>query len=185
MSDTPARPVRISALEGILRGLDLSPGAPAWREAAKLLGGTDGALPSVVSVEQYVELMRWGARTFFATLSPGKGLYEVGFRLFPGYRKTLLGSLQLAALPLLGPHRLIQKAPELFGRNAPFGKRTVHQLGPTRYRLEFRGIPIPAEFYCGAMSSALQMSGAGGRCQVTSRVLGPEDVDYEISWSES
>jgi uncharacterized protein (TIGR02265 family) len=184
MSELPARPVRISALEAVLRGLDLNPGTPAWREAAILMGGTDGALPAVAPVEKYVELMRWGARTFFATLSPARGLYEVGFRLFPGYRKTLLGSLQLAALPVLGPHRLIQKAPELFRRNAPFGERTVHQLGPTHYRMEFRGIPIPAEFYCGAMTSGLQMAGAGGLSQVTSRPLGPEDVDYEVTWQE-
>jgi uncharacterized protein (TIGR02265 family) len=185
MSTQPERPVRISALEGVLRGLDLSPGTSAWTEAARLMGGTNGALPSVVSVEQYVELMRWGAHTFFPTLSPSKGLYEVGFRLFPGYRKTLLGSLQLAALPVLGPHRLIQMAPELFRRNAPFGERTVRQLGPTHYRLEFRGIPIPPEFYCGAMTSGLQITGAGGFSQVISRTLSAEDVDYEASWRES
>jgi uncharacterized protein (TIGR02265 family) len=185
MSSFPSeRLVRVSALEGLLRGLDLSPGTPAWRDAAVVVGGTQGVLPATVPVERYVELMRWGARTFFSNLSPSKGLFEVGCRLFSGYRKTLLGSLQLAALPVLGVHRFVLKAPELFRRNAPFGERTVKQQGAAHYRIEFRGIPIPADFYCGAMTSGLQIAGAGGGASVKARVLGPEDVDYELSWTE-
>ena len=183
MTSALERPVRVSALEAILRGLGHSPGSPAWREAAALLGGQLGALPAAVPVEGYVELMRWAARTAFPGMSPSKGLYEVGLRLVDGYQKTLTGKLQLATLPLLGPHRLIMASPDLFRRNAPFGTRTVHPLGPGRYRMEFRGIPIPPEFYAGAMTSSLRIAGAkDGR--VEPRVLGPEDVDYEISWRE-
>lgn len=177
------RPVRVSALEAILRGVGHAPGSPSWREAAALLGGQLGALPEVVPVESYVELMRWAARTTFPTLIPSQGVYEVGLRLVDGYQKTLVGKLQLATLPLLGPHRIAMASPELFRRNAPFGTRTIHKVGPTQYRLEFRGIPIPSEFYAGALTSSLRVAGMKGG-QITPRVLGPEDVDYEISWRE-
>jgi uncharacterized protein (TIGR02265 family) len=183
MSVAVEHPVRVSALEAILRGLGHDPGSPAWREAAALLGGQLGALPATVPVEGYVELMRWGARTSFPRMSPAKGIYEVGLRLVDGYQKTLTGKLQLATLPLLGPHRLAMASPDLFRRNAPFGTRTVHKVGPTQYRMEFRGIPIPAEFYAGAMTSSLRIAGAKGG-QVEPRVLSPEDADYLISWRE-
>jgi uncharacterized protein (TIGR02265 family) len=182
-SSSPERLVRVSALEAILRGLDHTPGSPAWREAATLLGGQLGALTALVPVEGYVELMRWGARTAFPTMSPSKGIYEVGLRLVDGYRKTLVGKLQLATIHLLGPHRLVMASPDLFKRNAPFGTRTVHKLGPTHYRMEFRGIPIPAEFYAGVMTSSLAVAGMKGG-HVTTRTLGLEDVDYEIRWRE-
>jgi uncharacterized protein (TIGR02265 family) len=183
MTTALERPVRISALEAVLRGLGHDPGSPAWGEAAALLGGQFGALPATVPVEGYVELMRWGARTAFPGMSAAKGIYEVGLRLVDGYQKTLIGKLQLATLPLLGPHRLAMASPDLFRRNAPFGTRTVHKVGPTQYRMEFRGIPIPSEFYAGALTSSLRIAGAkDGR--VEPRVLGPEDVDYEISWRE-
>ncbi|MBF5044013.1 DUF2378 family protein [Aggregicoccus sp. 17bor-14] len=183
MSTPLERPVRVSALEAILRGLGHAPGSPAWREAAGLLGGQLGALPAIVPVESYVELMRWAARTAFPTLIPTQGIYEVGLRLVDGYQQTLVGKLQLATLPLLGPHRIAMMSPDLFRRNAPFGTRTIRQVGPGQYLLEFRGIPIPSEFYVGALTSSLRVAGMKGG-DVTARVLGPEDVDYDIRWRE-
>jgi uncharacterized protein (TIGR02265 family) len=180
-SPLPApRRMGYAPLEGLLRGLDIPERSPEMREIILLSGGTD-YVPSEIAVENFAQVLHYLARQHFADLPPAEGLFRVGTCLFEGYRKTLLGQIQLAALHLLGPERLVRKIPEFLGRNSNFGTRTTEQLGPNDWRVYFRGVPLPGDYYNGIIHAALRATGAH-----TSRIrweqIGLEDMMFEVRW---
>lgn len=168
-----------SAVEGLLRGLDVAPGSPEYREVARLCGGTEHPPPEI-PVERYVAVLEYLAQQRFPDLPLPEGLFQVGAAQFAGYRKTMLGAIQFAALHLFGPERLTRKTPENLGRNCNFGERTVEALGPRRFALRFRGVPIPADYYRGIFTTGLRFTG-GEAVRVTFDQRG-EDTDFDLSW---
>jgi uncharacterized protein (TIGR02265 family) len=181
-SPTPkaARAFKHSAVEGLLRGMGVSPGSVEMAEVVQLCGGTRD-MPTEVPVDRYIALLEWLATRFFPGKPLPEGLQSVGRRMFHGYRETLLGKIQLAALNVVGPDRLMRKAGEFIGRNSNFGQRTSEQVGPRHYRLRFRGIPIAPEFYCGLCLSAFDVLGVkNGR--ITFERQGAEDFDLDVRW---
>jgi uncharacterized protein (TIGR02265 family) len=174
------RRMRYAPLEGLLRSLEIHERSAEMKEIIRLSGGTD-YVPSEIAVEHFAEVLHFLARTRFASLPPSEGLFRVGACLFEGYRKTLLGQIQLAALHLLGPDRLMRKVPEFVGRSSNFGTRTVEQLGPNNYRVEFRGVPLPGDYYSGILHAALRATGVSSP-QSTWEQKGPEDMTFEVRW---
>lgn len=174
------RRMRYAPLEGLLRSLEIHERSAEMKEIIRLSGGTD-YVPSEIPVERFGEVLHYLARTRFASLSPSEGLFRVGACLFEGYRKTLLGQIQLAALHLLGPDRLMRKVPEFVGRSSNFGTRTVEQVGPNNYRIVFRGVPLPGDYYSGILHSALRATGVGSP-QSHWEQTGPEEMMFEVRW---
>ena len=174
------RRMRYAPLEGLLRSLDIHERSAEMKEIVRLSGGTD-YVPSEIPVENFAEVLHFLARTRFASWPTSEGLFRVGSCLFEGYRKTLLGQIQLAALHLLGPERLMRKAPEFVGRSSNFGVRTVKQLGPNHYRMDFRGVPLPGDYYKGILHAALRATGANAP-QTRWEQTGPEDMTFEVRW---
>ncbi len=169
-----------SAVEGLLRGLGVAPGSLDMAEVIQLCGGTRD-MPAEVPADRYVALLEWLARRFFPEKPLPLGLEGVGRRMFHGYRETLLGKIQLAALNVVGPDRLMRKMGEFIGRNSNFGERTSEQLGPRHYRLRFRSVPVAPEFYRGLCLSAFDVLGIqSGR--ISFERLGPEDTDFDVRW---
>ncbi|MCY1075203.1 DUF2378 family protein [Archangium lansingense] len=180
-SPQPApRRMRYAPLEGLLRSLEIHERSAEMKEIIRLSGGTD-YVPSEIAVERFAEVLLFLARTRFASLSPSEGLFRVGACLFEGYRKTLLGQIQLAALHLLGPDRLMRKIPEFVGRSSNFGTRAVEQLGPNTYRVDFRGVPLPGDYYNGILHAALRATGVSSP-QSSWEQTGPEDMTFEVRW---
>lgn len=173
------RVLRYSALEGLLRGLEVAPGSAEYREVARLCGGTEHP-PQDIPVEAYVVVLQYLARLRFPERPRPEALFEVGSHFFEGYRHTLLGKIQLAALNLVGPERLVRKTPEFLGRNSNFGHREVEQLAPRRWAMRFRGVPVPGDYYRGMFTAGLRATGAE-QPVVTCRQTG-EDLDFEASW---
>jgi uncharacterized protein (TIGR02265 family) len=169
-----------SAVEGLLRGLGVQPDGPEMAEVLALCGAS-GHLPPELPVEQFCAILEWAARRFFPTLPREAGLFQCGYHLFTGYRQTLLGQIQLAALHLMGPDRLMRRGPEFVGRNSNFGQRTSEQLGPHHFRLSFRGVPIPGDYYLGLLTSGLEAAGVE-HPRVSFQQVGPEDMDFEAAW---
>ena len=174
------RRMRYAPLEGLLRGLDIHERSAEMKEIIRLSGGTD-YVPPEIAVENFGEVLLFLARTRFATLPPSEGLFQVGACLFEGYRKTLLGQIQLAALHLLGPERLMRKIPEFVGRSSNFGTRTVERLGPNDHRVYFRGVPLPGDYYKGILHAALRATGVQAP-QTRWEQTGPEDMMFEVRW---
>ena len=177
-SDAP-RLMHHTALEGLLRGLALAPGSPEYREVARLCGGSEHP-PQEIPVERYISVLEHLARTRFAGLTRPEALFRVGAALFDGYQHTLLGKIQLAALQLAGPERIIRKAPDIVSRNSNFGVRTLEQRGPRHYAMHFRGVPVPADYYRGVFTAALHAAGAP-QAVVSCRQTG-EEAEFEARW---
>lgn len=174
------RAFKNSAVEGLLRGVGVTAGSLEMAEVIQICGGTRD-MPAEVPVDRYIALLEWLARRFFSSKPLPEGLEAVGRRMFHGYRETLLGKIQLAALNVVGPDRLMRKAGEFIGRNSNFGERTSEQIGPKHYLIHFRGIPIAPEFYRGLCLSAFDvMSVKSG--EISFQRLGPEDFDLDIRW---
>jgi uncharacterized protein (TIGR02265 family) len=169
-----------SAVEGLLRAFKVAPGSVDMADVVSVCGGT-GGLPPEVSAEKFIVLLEWLSRRFFPGQPLPEGLRSVGMRMFHGYRETLLGQIQLKALNLMGPDRLMRKLGEFIGRNSNFGERTSEQLGPRHYRVRFRGVPVAPEYYQGLCESAFEVLGIK-KVTVTIQRLGPEDNDFDIRW---
>jgi uncharacterized protein (TIGR02265 family) len=174
------RRMRYAPLEALLKGLDIPERSDEMRDIIRLCGGTDYA-PSEIPVECFAEVLHYLARQRFGSLSASEGLFQVGACLFEGYRKTLLGQIQLAALHLLGPERLVRKIPEFVGRSSNFGQRTVEQLGPNDYRVYFRGVPLPGDYYNGMLHAVLGATGVSSP-QTSWEQTGPEDMTFHVRW---
>ncbi|WP_158501710.1 DUF2378 family protein [Vitiosangium sp. GDMCC 1.1324] len=172
--------MRYAPLEGLLRGLGIDERSAEMREIVRLSGGTD-YVPSEIAVERFAEVLHFLARQHFGTLPASEGLFHVGECLFEGYRKTLLGQIQLAALHLLGPERLVRKIPEFVGRSSNFGERTTERLSANEYRVHFRGVPLPGDYYNGILHAALRITGVHSP-QTSWKQTGLEDMTFEVRW---
>jgi uncharacterized protein (TIGR02265 family) len=174
------RALKNSAVEGLLRGFGVGPGSAEMMEVLELLGST-GGLPVEVPVDHYISLIEWLARRHYGTVKLPEGVRCVGMRMLHGYRQTLLGQIQLKALNLMGPERLMRKMGDFIGRNSNFGERTAEQVGPKHWRLHFRGVPIPPEFYQGLAEAAFEIMGIR-KVSMTVERKSPEDTDFEVRW---
>ncbi len=174
------RRMRYAPLEGLLRSLDISERSPEMRELVRLSGGTD-YVPSEIPVERFAEMLHFLARQRFGSLPTSEALFQVGACLFDGYRKTVLGQIQLAAIHLIGPERLMRKIPEFVGRSSNFGTRTTERLGPNDWRVYFRGVPLPGDYYNGILHAALRVTGVQAP-QTRWEQTGPEDMTFEVRW---
>ncbi|MBN1206432.1 MAG: DUF2378 family protein [Myxococcaceae bacterium] len=175
-----ARVVKHSAIEGLMRGHGITPGTMDMAQVIELCGGI-GGLPAEVPADRFSALLEWLARRYFPSRPLPEGLRSVGMRMLHGYRETLLGKIQLKALNLMGPDRLMRKLGEFIGRNSNFGERTSEQVGPQHYRVHFRGVPVPPEFYQGLCEAAFDIMEVKG-VRITIERLGPEDVDFDLRW---
>ena len=179
-SSKDARTFKHPAGEGQLRGFGVKPGSAEMMEVNELMGSA-GGLPPEVPVERYIELIQWLARRFYGSLPPSEGIRCVGMRMLGGYRQTLLGQIQLKALNLMGPDRLMRKMGDFIGRNSNFGERTAEQLGPNHWRLRFRGVPVAPEFYQGLAEASFEIMGIK-KVKMTFERKGPEDTEFDVTW---
>jgi uncharacterized protein (TIGR02265 family) len=172
--------MRYAPLEGLIRSLEIHENSAEMKEIIRLCGGTD-YIPSEIPVENFAEVLHFLARTRFATLPLSEGFFQVGACLFEGFRKTLLGQIQFAALHLLGPERMVRKIPEFLGRSSNFGERTTERIGPNDYRVYFRGVPLPGDYYNGILHALLRATGVNSP-QTRWEQTGPEDMMFEVRW---
>ena len=175
------RLMRASAVEGLLRGLRAVSGTEQLREVARLCGGQGEAVPDEVPVEQFAQALDYLARAYFPGARREEALFGVGRALFEGYRHTVLGKLQLAAIGLMGPAWLASKMPEMVGKNSNFGERTVDVINERHVLVHFGGVPLPGDYYRGLFTAGLQAAGAKD-VSVHVRRAGSEDTYFDVSW---
>jgi uncharacterized protein (TIGR02265 family) len=174
------RAFKHSAVEGLLRGFGVAHGTAEMTEVLELLGAK-GGLPAEYPVERYIMLIEWLGRRYFPGMPQPEAIRSVGMRMLHGYRQTLLGNIQLKALNLMGPDRLLRRMGDFIGRNSNFGERTSEQIGPNRWKLRFRGVPIAPEFYQGLCEAAFEAMGIR-KMTITFERKGLEDVDFDVHW---
>ncbi len=183
MVETPLRRTfNYSLVEALLKGHNIKDDDPAMVQVARICSYSAHRLPpKEVSAEAYNELLNWMAAYFYPDLPQSEALFEVGSHFFEGYRTTILGRVQLAAIHIMGPDRLTQRYVEMTNRNSNFGERTVTQLGVHNYLIRYRGVPLPGDYLIGVMKSGLAAAGLANP-KLSWEQLGPEDTDFRVSW---
>lgn len=177
----PPRIIKHVSVEAVLRGLKVDARSPEWPEVLRLCGDGRAGLAAEVPVERFRALLELLAARHFPGLPRNEQLLRVGASLLDGYRSTLLGNVQLAALPLLGPEGILKRAPDMVARTTNFGTRTAEQRAPRDWVLRFRGVPLPGDYYLGMLGALLQATGVQGP-QLRWEQVGPEDMDFYARW---
>jgi uncharacterized protein (TIGR02265 family) len=175
------RLIGYSLIESLLKGLGIRDNSPEMEDVARICGYIRKIPPREVKVETFVEFLQWLSGHFYPELPQPEGLFEIGTRLFEGYRTTIIGRVQLAALHLMGPDRLALRYAEISGRNSNFGERAVIQEGPHSYLIRYRGVPLPGDYILGVLKGGLAAAGVA-RPNLNWEQVGPEDMDFRLSW---
>lgn len=113
---------------------------------------------------------------------------SLGRMTVEGFQGTVLGSITLAAIRLLGPERLLRQTPKRIFAGQNYGHSASRELAPQRWELDYLGIPegIPynVEFVCGAIEAAMQLAGAKNATVEPARQVTGGFV-MEIRWRAS
>jgi uncharacterized protein (TIGR02265 family) len=177
----PPRLVKHVAIDSLLRAVGGGRDSRAWAEAVRLCGDGHGSLAPEVEVERYGELLHVLARMTHPGQPDPVALRRLGAAIFDGYRQTLLGQVQLAALSLAGAERLMRRIPDYLGRSSNFGERSVEQKGPRDWRVHLRGVPLPGDYYLGLLDGMLRATGVE-RAETGWEQVGPEAVTLSARW---
>jgi uncharacterized protein (TIGR02265 family) len=175
------RLIKHVSVEAMLKGLRVEEGSAEWPEVLRLCGDGKGGLASEVPVEHFRQLLLLLADARFGHLPLAERLARVGASLLAGYRTTLLGQVQLAALHLVGPERFLRKAPDIVGRTTNFGARSSEERAPRDWVVRFRGVPLPGDYYLGMLRGFLTATGVQSP-RTRWEQVGPEDMDFFAAW---
>lgn len=109
---------------------------------------------------------------------------DMGMRMIDGYRRTLLGSVIVAAFPFIGPERLLKRLPRSYGASQNFGRVETTELGIHHWRIHYfehpPGFPINVPFSVGCFEAVLRMTGITPRAEVVS--VGEDHMDTHFTW---
>lgn len=113
------------------------------------------------------------------------GLRRLGALTVQGFQQTVLGSITLAAIRLMGPERLIKQLPKRYFSGQNYGAGKVEQLGPRRWEVHYLDLPAGTDpnmpFVCGAIEAAVGLTGVKNpRVEVVREV--PHGFVMEVTW---
>jgi uncharacterized protein (TIGR02265 family) len=175
------RIVKYSSIEAVLRAFKMEKDFELMRQVQLICGTNNRQGLTDVSVEGFVELLDFAARHFYPQMTLDEALYAVGRRVFEGYRETILGRLQFAAIKVVPPETIVKKTPENLSQNNNFGNRRCEQLDLRRYRLIFEGDPVQPSYYNGLFQAGMEATRARNP-RVFSQQLGPESTEHILEW---
>jgi len=115
------------------------------------------------------------ARFLWPDLPVDQSQRRLGLMTVEGFQGTVLGSITLAALKLLGPERLLRQIPKRIFSGQNYGHSEVRELEPRHWEVDYLGIPegVPynAEFVCGAIEAAMKLTAARDATVTNARVV--------------
>lgn len=133
------------------------------------------------SIREYLEILRWGARTAFPYLPQAEAVRRLGRCIYPNYANTVTG---LAIFAVAGRDftRVVELTPAAYKVSVPPGRITVRLLEERHAIVELRDIwNLPDFHQVGIWEGAMQVCRAIGHIQVD--VLGFDAVDFDIRWN--
>ena len=125
------------------------------------------------------------AEYLWPELPPEERLRRLGGLTVQGFQQTVLGSITLAAIRLMGPERLIKQLPKRFFSGQNYGSGRVEQLEPRRWEVHYLEIPPGLDpnmpFVCGAIEAAVRLTDVRNpRVKVVREV--PNGFVMEVTW---
>ncbi|HMA33192.1 MAG TPA: DUF2378 family protein [Chloroflexia bacterium] len=116
---------------------------------------------------------------------PGRSLAAArrlwGRHSLVGYRQSILGRVLLAAIPVMGLERVLVRIPSALAGQSNYGTRTVWELGPQHWRLDFEDEVMPAEMLQGVIEGLAALVHVPD-VQVTWTLLAPGHLSYDLIW---
>jgi uncharacterized protein (TIGR02265 family) len=134
------------------------------------------------SMRDYVEILRWGARTKFPQLPEAEAVRRLGRCIYPNYAKTVTGTA-IFAVAGRDFKRVVELTPTAYKVSVPPGQINVRLLEERHAVVELRDIwNLPDFHQVGIWEGAMQVCRAMGQIQVN--VLGFDAADFDIRWNE-
>lgn len=139
--------------------------------------------PTSVPMETGIAIQRYAAQYLYTDLPLAVALWKLGRVTFDSYRRSIIGKVMLAALPIWGPHRLMSSAPRVYEMTLKYGIRTVKKVGSTKYEFRHQKDSGNIEMVAGIAEAALEATGAKN-IRVSIRTLAPDDHILDIEWDD-
>lgn len=183
----PSSPPAIQG--GILEGLfTKGPAAvPELTQRLEPLGFDVNDIQPSYPPKVFLDCVNLAAEHLWPDLPREAGLRRLGGLTVQGFRETLLGSITLAAIRLMGPDRLIRQLPKRFFSGQNYGSGKVEQLGPRRWEVHYLDLPAGLDpntpFVCGAIEAAMRLTDVTNpRVEVVRDV--PNGFVMEVTWDD-
>lgn len=126
--------------------------------------------------------MAWKATEF---IGPTLGSPEAVFRRMGGQavEDFLASGMGRTLLTLAGknPRRLVMSVPNAYKVTVSYGERSVTWLSESSAVIHFRRDLMHPAYHEGVLATAIAAFG-GEAVRVSSRVVGPLDTDFDVSW---
>lgn len=183
----PSAPPAIQG--GILEGLFTEGPAsdPALTERLRPLGFDVHDIQPTYPPKVFLDCVFVAAEHLWPELPREQGLRRLGGLTVQGFQKTVLGSITLAAIRLMGPDRLIKQLPKRYFSGQNYGSGRVEQVGPRHWEVHYLDLPPGLEtntpFVCGAVEAAVALTGVRDPHVVVAREVENGFV-MDVTWSE-
>ncbi len=175
------RLMKYSAVEALLRAFEVEDGSELMTEIRNIFGIEQRHRMNEVAAEDFVKVVNFLARRFYPELPLNEAYFKTGKRVFSGYRETILGRVQFAAVQMMPVDRVVKFAPENMNRNTNFGSRRWEQISSNKYRFIFEDDPPPPAFCAGMFQAGLEATKAKNP-RVTYRQTGVDKAEYILEW---
>jgi len=117
----------------------------------------------------------------FGAMPRREGIFRVGMELSEGFfAETIAGRVSAAALPLIGPARMIKTLSRRMRSGTTRGEVQVDELGDRRWRVTFPELNPMPEFLAGALQAALERTGVRARSVVRYEVK--DRTEIQVEW---
>ncbi len=179
----PTNIMNIEAILPMLEDTGLSRNPQVADELKKRYNFDVKRPPTSVPMETGIAIQRYAAQYLYPDVSLTVALWKLGRVTFDSYRRSIVGKVMLAALPIWGPHRLMTSAPRVYEMTLKYGVRTVKKVGPTKYEFRHQKDSGNIEMVAGIAEASLEATGAKN-VRVSIRTLALGDHILDIEWDE-
>jgi uncharacterized protein (TIGR02265 family) len=107
---------------------------------------------------------------------------QFGLRYSRCQRQTILGKVMMAAIPLFGMEPALRRVPALFANSANFGSRSLSEVGPQHFRLDFEDDPVYLDVMAGMLEAGIADLLHPPGLQITGTLVMPGHLAYDIRW---
>ncbi len=132
-------------------------------------------------VETWFAALDVARRRLYPGLSEIDAHRELGRTFLDGYARTLVGSVLMAAAPMVGPARLVSRVPRMLMTARPTGIRaTAREIGPREWVVDVQDRFAAPGFHAGLIERGLNHCRANARIVIENRT--DEGFSLRITW---
>ena len=152
-----------------------------FKDALRQLGVDLARLEVQYPVTTWFAALDLASRRLHPTLPREEAHRELGRAFIDGYVRTLVGTVLLAAAPMLGPARLVARMPRMLNTARPSGiQASAREMGPNAWMLDVKDRFAAPGFHAGMVEQALTYCKVSATVEIVART--PEGFSLSIRW---